>query len=861
MRVSRTPKRTSVLRYSIALLVLTTALLFIWPGLFQNLLATRSATEAFMPHQHCYQFIPELVWLHLSSDTLIGLSYVSISLTLAYLVYRARRDIPFHWVFLAFGLFIIACGATHFMEVWTTYRATYWLSGYVKLVTAVASVATALVLPPLVPRTLAMVRSAKLIEERYRSLADAMPGIVWTADANGSLDYYNSRWFEYTGLTPEQSLGWGWQPVLHPDDTERCLRRWATCVQTGEKYEIEYRFKRASDGSYRWHLGRALPMRDAAGKVVRWFGTSTDIHDQKTIAQENVELLRREQEARHAAETANSRLQAVQNISEAALSHLSISGLMDEMLTRIREILHVDTVAILLVEEEGDELVAWAAKGLEEEVELGVRVPLGKGFAGRIFAEQRPIHIDDIDRADVLNPLLREKGLKSLLGVPLVVEGRATGVIHIGSLQPRLFTEEDTRLLQLIADRIALAIDHARLYEVEKRARAEAEESNRLKDEFLTTLSHELRTPLTPIIGWVHMMRNSSLGPRETERGLTIIDKNSHALTRLINDLLDMSAIRSGKMHIEQAPVPVAAAVEEAVETVRAEAMRKGIGIELLPFQRGESVMVSGDRTRLVQVFWNLLYNAVKFSEKERSVRVRCEADAREVHVHVEDEGIGISLDFLPFIFERFRQADGSKTRAYGGLGLGLALVRSFVEAHGGRVEASSAGAGLGSRFTVHLPRMRPASLTVAPLGPQAAAPGASAPAAGEAQPTRVLIIEDALDTLNMLRLVFETRGYRVTLCQTPTEALRVAASMWFDMVISDIGMPEIDGYELLRRLRQMPHLRNTPAVALTGYASRADADAARAAGFDAHVAKPVDPDELAQRIERLLEERAGPRQ
>ncbi|HEX8140623.1 MAG TPA: ATP-binding protein [Pyrinomonadaceae bacterium] len=860
MRVSRVPRRTSVLRYSLAFLVFATALLFIWPGLFQNLLATRSATEAFMPHQHCYQFVPELVWLHLSSDTLIGLSYVSISLTLAYLVYRARRDIPFHWVFLAFGLFIIACGATHFMEVWTTYTATYWLSGYVKLVTAVASVATALVLPPLVPRTLALVQSAKLVEERYRSLADAMPAIVWTADADGSLDYYNRRWFEYTGLTPEQSLGWGWQPVLHPEDTERCLRRWARCVQTGEKYEIEYRFRRASDATYRWHLGRALPMRDEAGQVVRWFGTSTDIHDQKMIAQENVELLEREQAARRAAEAANSRLEAVQSISEAALLHLSISGLIDEMLTRIRGILHVDTVAILLVEEEGDELVAWAAKGLEEEVERGIRVPPGKGFAGRIFSEQRPIHIEDIDHADVFNPLLREKGLKSLLGVPLVVEGRATGVIHIGTLQPRRFTEEDTRLLQLIAERIALAIDHARLYEVEKRARAEAEEANRLKDEFLTTLSHELRTPLTPVIGWVHMMRNGSLGPRETERGLAIIDKNSHALTRLINDLLDMSAIRSGKMHIDRAPVQVAAVLEEAVETVRSEAMHKGIRVELAPCPRAESMLVSGDRTRLVQVFWNLLSNAVKFSEKGRSVRVRCEADEREVLVHVEDQGIGISPDFLPFIFERFRQADGSKKRAYGGLGLGLALVRSFVEAHGGRVEAGSDGAGLGSRFTVRLPRMRPASLTVVPSGPHAA-PGALTKPAAAAEALRVLIIEDAVDTLNMLQLVFETRGYKVTLCQTPTEALRVATSMWFDMIISDIGMPEIDGYELLRRLRQMPHLRNVPAVALTGYASRSDADAAREAGFDAHIAKPIDPDDLAMRIERLLQERAGPRQ
>jgi PAS domain S-box-containing protein len=855
MRISRLLPSAAVLRYGVALVLSAVALLFIWPGLFRNLLATGSATEAFMPHQHCYLFINELVWLHLSTDTLIGLSYVSISLTLAYLVYRARRDIPFHWVFLAFGLFIIACGATHFMEVWTTYNATYWLSGYVKLVTAVASVATALVLPPLVPKTLALVQSAKLVEERYRSLADAMPGIVWTADPAGSLDYYNRRWFEYTGLTPEQSLGWGWQPVLHPEDAERCLKRWARSVKTGENYEIEYRFKRASDGSYRWHLGRAVPMRDQAGQIVRWFGTSTDIHDQKMIAQENVELLAREQEARQASEAAARRLEAVQAISEAALAHLSISGVMDEILTRIREVLLADTVAILMLQEEGDELVAWAAKGLEEEVEHGVRIPFGKGFAGRVVSEQRPIRIDDINHADVLNPLLRAKGLKSLLGVPLVVEGRPTGVIHIGTFHQRVFTEDDTRLLQLIADRIALAIDHARLYEEEKRARREAEQANRIKDEFLATLSHELRTPLTPIIGWVHMMRNSILEPSETEHGLAVIDKNSYALTRLINDLLDMSAITSGKMSIERAPVPVASAVEEAVETVRAEAARRGIAIEVVPFQAGERVMVAGDRTRLVQVFWNLLYNAVKFSEKGAGVRLTCEAQPREVLVHVEDKGIGISPEFLPFVFERFRQEDGSKTRSHGGLGLGLALVKSFVEAHGGRVEATSAGAGLGSRFTVRLPRLLPERFAVTALGRA----GGTSPSR-DAESVQVLVIEDSPDTLSMLGVVFEARGYKVTLCSTPTEALRVATAMWFDIIISDIGMPEVDGYELLRRLRGMPHLRNVPAVALTGYASRADAEAAHAAGFDAHIAKPIDPDELTLRIEQLLQGRA-PRQ
>lgn len=683
-------------------------------------------------------------------------------------------------------------------------------------------------------------------EGLHRSMAELMPQIVWTANRNGSFDYYNRRWYEYTGYTPEQTLGWGWQPVLHPEDAERCLRRWARSVKTGEDYEIEYRFRRASDGAYRWHLGRAVAVRDDAGQILKWIGTSTDIHDHKVRAEEREELLAREQSARREAESMSARLEGVQIITQAALAHLSINDLLEEVLTRIREILSVDTVAILLVEEAEDELYAWAAKGLEEEVERGVRLPIGRGFAGGIIAKRASTIIDDLEYADVLNPLLREKGLKSLLGVPLMIEGRAIGVIHVGTLFSRRFTQDDTSLLQLIADRIALAIDHARLYEVERTARAEAEAANRAKDEFLATISHELRTPLTPIIGWIHMMREGRLSPREAAHGLAVIGKNSYTLTRLINDLLDMSAILSGKMLIEKAAVPVLSAVEEAIETVRTEAAAHGVEIDLARCDPG-TMMVLGDRTRLVQVFWNLLHNAVKFSDRKSRVRVVCEADDHEVRVRIEDRGVGISRDFLPFVFERFRQEDGSKTRSHGGLGLGLALVKSFVEAHGGRVDVTSPGHGHGSHFTVHLPGLAADGQSVRRI------PSGGLKTAPESGRVSFLVIEDSVDTLNMLRIVLEIGGYEVTLCQTPTEALRVAASMWFDMIISDIGMPEIDGYELLARLREIPHLRDVPAVALTGYASHADAEQARAAGFDAHIAKPVDPSELATRIKELL--------
>src|SRR5205807_940824 len=423
--------------------------------------------------------------------------------------------------------------------------------------------------------------------------------------------------------------------------------------------------------------------------------------ERKRAEEERAQLYEREQRARHEVEVAMERMRQVQTVTEVALSHLSLERLLAELLDRVREAMDVDTVVILLLEE-NNELVAWAAKGLELDVRI--RVPLGAGFAGRVAERKAPIAIDDIEKADLHTPFLRDHGVKSLLGVPLLLEGRVLGVIHVGRLVVRPFTDGDTRLLELVAFRVALAIDNARLFEEERAARRDAEAASRAKDEFLTTLSHELRTPLTPIIGWIHMIRNDLLPQKESAHGLEVIEKNSHALKRLINDLLDMSAILSGKMRMEQKGVPLDAAVREAVEMVRTEAAARDVRLEIT-LNNSQETVVTGDRSRLVQAFSNLLDNAIKFSPHGGLVKIVCEANIDNAIVRVEDEGEGISSEFLPFVCERFRQADGSKTRAHGGLGSGRALVERFVAAHHGAVQADSAGHGHGSRFTITLPR------------------------------------------------------------------------------------------------------------------------------------------------------------
>jgi PAS domain S-box-containing protein len=567
--------------------------------------------------------------------------------------------------------------------------------------------------------------------------------------------------------------------------------------------------------------------------------------ERKRSEAERTQIYDREQRARHEVETTMNRMRQVQTVTDVALAHLSMDELLAELLTRVRDAMNVDTVAILLLEPEGDKLLAWAAKGLEEEVELGVRIPVGAGFAGTVASTKGPVRIDDIETADILNPLLKQKGIRSLLGVPLLVEGRVIGVMHTGRFTRCQFTEDDTRLLQLVADRIALAIDNARLFEEERTARREAEAASRAKDEFLTTISHELRTPLTPIIGWIHMIRNGILPEKETVHGLSVIEKNSYALKRLINDLLDMSAILSGKMRVEELPVPLEQVVREALETVRPLAAVRDIEVEV-EFHDWQNVILWGDRTRLIQVFWNLLNNAIKFSGPGGRVRVDAEANELEAIVTVEDAGQGITADFLPFVFDRFRQADGSKTRVHGGLGLGLALVKSFVEAHHGTVEAKSDGAGRGSRFTVRLPLLRT----------QPAASQQSAKAGSEASPkiVHLMIVEDDPDTLEMLRATLEARGYSVTACESAAQTLEVASANQVDLIISDIGMPEMDGFQMIKQLREVEGYQNVPAIALSGYASKKDAKAALAAGFNAHVSKPVDPAELVIMVNGLLE-------
>ncbi|MET0625482.1 MAG: ATP-binding protein [Pyrinomonadaceae bacterium] len=396
--------------------------------------------------------------------------------------------------------------------------------------------------------------------------------------------------------------------------------------------------------------------------------------------------------------------------------------------------------------------------------------------------------------------------------------------------------------------------ERERLLEEAVAARAEAEAVNRAKDVFLATLSHELRTPLTAILGWARVLRDRAMDAESARHGLDVIERNAEAQHQLIRDLLDVSRIISGKLQLKPRQVGLAPIVEAALDSVRQAADAKAI--RLGAEYDDEADLVTGDPDRLQQVIWNLLSNAIKFTPKGGAVGVRVERDGSDVRVKVSDTGQGIAPEFLPHVFERFRQQDGSTTREHGGLGLGLAIVRHLIEQHGGSVSAESEGERLGSTFTFNLP-------IAAVKAPPDARGSGGLPAlqtpAGEGPATldgvRVLVVDDQPDARELLAVVLGRAGAEVSTAASASEALELIQLEEVDVLVSDIGMPAVDGYALISRVRDMPAsgARRTPSIALTAYASEDDRRRALAAGFDAHISKPVEPTELVSVIAGLV--------
>ena len=512
---------------------------------------------------------------------------------------------------------------------------------------------------------------------------------------------------------------------------------------------------------------------------------------------------------------------------------------------RLLEIAHVDPAKVEL------------AREIDRRHPVTVRAPYGPGRVIRTGVPELVSEITDswlaaiAEDADHLR-LIKSLGVASYMVVPLTAREQTFGALAFVSAESgRRFDRNDLALAEELAHRAALAIDNARLYEAEVRARASAEAASRAKDAFLATVSHELRTPLSPILAWSRMLRQGTLDPEKERRALEAIERCARSQAQLVEDLLDVSRIITGKLRLDVRPVALAPVIQAAVEVVRPAADAKGIRLQSV--LDSEAGMVAGDPERLKQVVWNLVSNAVKFTPRGGRVQIVLERIESHLQITVIDTGQGIPSGFLTHVFQRFEQADGTSTRAHGGLGLGLAIVRHIVELHGGTVRAESPGEGEGAVFTVTLPLV--AARSARENGDRQ--PVSPPPRISTAFPTlegiRVLVVDDEPDSNDVVGTLLSTCGAEVRVASSAGQAIEILGRWKPDVLVTDIGMPDEDGYELLATIRSRAgDAEQILAVALTAYASRDDRIRMLAAGFQAHVAKPVDPSELTTVVASL---------
>ncbi|HET7221016.1 MAG TPA: ATP-binding protein, partial [Vicinamibacterales bacterium] len=503
----------------------------------------------------------------------------------------------------------------------------------------------------------------------------------------------------------------------------------------------------------------------------------------------------------------------------------------------------------------GDAYMLYTLSGAAKEAFAKFPYPRATALFAPTFRGEHTVRLDDVTTDPRYGKSAPYHGMppghlpvRSYLAVPVKsLSGDVLGGLFFGHSQPGIFTHEHQRLAEGIASWGSLALENARLYR-------DARDANRMKDEFLAVLSHELRTPLNAVVGYARLLRGGVLSGEKAERGLETLERNATSLTQIVEDVLDVSRIISGKIRLDVQPVDLPLIVDNAVATVQPAADAKGVRIQTVIDPRVGPV--SGDPDRLQQVVWNLLSNAVKFTAKAGRVQVVLECVNSHVEIVVSDTGAGIRPDFLPYVFDRFRQADPGTTRKTGGLGLGLAIARHIVEMHGGTVEAASAGEGQGATFRVRLPVMivQPERTEVRREHPRTER-WEPLTTLGNLHGVRVFAVDDEEDALTLLRVVLEAAGADVVTAASPGAAVEQIARVQPDVLVLDLGMPDMDGFELIRRIRTSsdPNVRDVPAAALTAFGRSEDRTRALRAGFEMHLAKPVDPGELVASIATLV--------
>ncbi len=694
---------------------------------------------------------------------------------------------------------------------------------------------------------LARTRKLQESEQRYRFLADTAPQIIWAAKPDGSLDYYNQRWFDYTGTTLEQSRNWGWEQVVHPDDRKDCRRHWTESVATGCDFQVEYRLRHAADGAYRWHLGRAFPMRDDAGGIVQWVGTCTDMDDYKR-AQESLREAHTNLEAR-----------VIERTTELAGAKRRLQAVLDAA-TQF-SIIATDTGGLITVFNSGAERML----GYAMDEMVGKQSPISIHLESEILERGRelePTPGGPITGFGVLVESARQ-GRPEEREWTYVRKDASRLTVSLAVSALRAANGEITGFLGMAKD----ITERKRAQEELVRAKETAEAATRARSEFLANMSHEIRTPMNGIIGMSTLLLDSQLSDEQRYQA-DAISRSGASLLSIINDILDFSKIEAGKMTFETLDFDLHETVEGCVELFAQRARSRGLKLECR-FEPDVPGPLRGDPGRLSQVLTNFLGNAIKFTEHgEVIVKVSVEnqtATGALLRFEVSDTGIGISTEAQERLFQAFSQGDSSMSRKYGGTGLGLAISRQLVGMMNGQIGIrSTPGAGSTFWFTARLDRQPRASnrtirVPAKPSGP------IRAPAVAKRK-LRILLAEDNSVNQQVAQGLLGKLGYRADIVANGAEVLEALRRIPYDVILMDCQMPEVDGYDATRQIRHLELGRVAPfdwkvplrIIAITANVMEGDREKCFLAGMNDYVGKPVRLDELQAALDRCGDDGIG---
>ena len=665
-------------------------------------------------------------------------------------------------------------------------------------------------------------------EERFRHLVEANPTITWSCDADGRVTFVNRRLHEYTGVAPSGNVNeWASSAVVHPHDAPLRSESWQHALSHGTDYEVEVRLRR-HDGVYRWFLVRAIPVKDADGDVVEWLGSATDIDERRHLADS----------LRFLAE-ASVVLGKVDHVDGTLkrIGALAVPFFADWCEVSVREA--SGEVRRLGVNHRDPARV----KHLEE---LDRRYPRDASSAPmQVIATGQTLYMQEVTDSMLQKGardaehlgMLRGLELRSLIIVPIPAKSGIVGAIAFATTDGRVYCPFDVQVAEELARRAAIALENAELVQALR-------DADRRKDEFLAVLAHELRNPLAPVRNAVEILRASESASPHVQWTHDVIDRQVRQITRLVDDLLDVSRIARGKIELRRGRIELSAAVRQALESSRPLIERSGHELDVR--MGSDPIFINADLARMAQVISNLLNNAAKYTPPGGRIWLQARRRETNVELCVADNGIGIPEGMLARIFDMFTQG-GVADRAQGGLGIGLTLVKRLVEMHGGTIIARSEGPGRGSQFIVTLP------LDEADVHePHAASPQ---PPAAIGTSRRVLVVDDNRDAADSLCLLLATRGHEIHVAYDGLEAVGAAIAFDPDVVLLDIGLPKLDGHDAARRIRSARG-SSVLLVAVTGWGQEEDRRRSREAGFDFHLTKPVDPEAVARLIDEAGRDR-----